>query len=93
MSDQPVVIEVKDGVDKNISRNLSEISSQARGAYQNVAKLVTQLNRVKPTAIAQFNSVVSNAQKQMALSVGGRRANVNIRIIGGLRVFHSHFIV
>ncbi|URA06914.1 tape measure protein [Xanthomonas phage Pfeifenkraut] len=65
MSDQPVVIEVKDGVDKNISRNLSEISSQARGAYQNVAKLVTQLNRVKPTAIAQFNSVVSNAQKQM----------------------------
>ncbi|URA06806.1 tape measure protein [Xanthomonas phage Langgrundblatt1] len=66
MSDQPVVIEVKDGVDKNISRNLSEISSQARGAYQNVAKLVTQLNRVKPTAIAQFNSVVTNAQKQMS---------------------------
>lgn len=65
MADDSVVIEVRDGVDKNISRNLSEISSQARSAYQNVAKLVAQLNRVKPTAIAQFNSVVSNAQKQM----------------------------
>lgn len=65
MSDQPVVIEVKDSVDKNISRNLSEISSQARSAYQNVEKLVRQLNRVKPTAIAQFSSVVSNAERQM----------------------------
>lgn len=65
MADESVVIEVRDGVDKNVARNLSEISSQARGAYQNVEKLVRQLNRVKPTAIAQFNSVVSNAQRQM----------------------------
>lgn len=65
MSDKPVVIEVKDGVDKGVARNLSEISSQARGAYQNVEKLIRQLNRVKPTALTQFNSVVSNAERQM----------------------------
>lgn len=65
-ADESVVIEVRDGVEKSIARNLSEISSQARSAYQNVNKLVTQLNRVKPTAIAQFNSVVTNAERQMS---------------------------
>jgi hypothetical protein len=65
-ADETISVEVRDGVDKNISRNLSEISSQARNAYQNVSKLVQQLNRVKPTAIAQFNSVVTNAEKQMS---------------------------
>lgn len=64
-ADETISIEVRDGVDKGIARNLSEISSQARSAYQNVEKLVRQLNRVKPTAIAQFNSVVTNAQRQM----------------------------
>lgn len=65
-ADESISVEIKDGVDKNVARNISEISTAARSAYQNVDKLVKQLNRIKPTAIAQFNSVVSNAQKQMS---------------------------
>lgn len=65
MADESVVIEVKDGVDKGVARNLSEISSQARSAYQNVEKLVRQLNRVKPAGLDQVSRTVSNAQRQM----------------------------
>ncbi len=65
MADESVIIEVKDGVDKGVARNLSEISSQARSAYQNVDKLVRQLNRVKPAGLDQVTRTVSNAQRAM----------------------------
>jgi len=65
MADESVIIEVKDGVDKGVARNLSEISSQARSAYQNVEKLVRQLNRVKPAGLDQVTRIVSRAQREM----------------------------
>lgn len=65
MADESVVIEVRDGVDKGIARNLSEISSQARNAYQNVDKLIKQLGRVKPGGLDQVTRTVSNAQREM----------------------------
>ena len=52
MTAESISIEIQDGVDKSIARNISEISTQARTAYQNVDKLVKQLARVKPTIVS-----------------------------------------
>lgn len=60
-----IVIEVQDKVDKGVARNLSEISSQARKANQNVEKLIRQLNRVRPAGLDAVTKTVTNAQREM----------------------------
>lgn len=64
-ADESISVEIKDGVDKGVARNISEIASQARTAYQNVDKLQRSLSRVKASPLAQLNNVVSTAQRQM----------------------------